>query len=163
MEIVKSYSDKYILQDINGNVLCSFYDLETTVLVKRFIEGDSLTEEQENIAIGAIECHDEEMKRNEEERQQKKQSEKERARMRKEAKASQEVGKRLKELRKETPLQEVANAVHITENSLIAYEAGKRIPRDEVKIALADYYGINVATLFNVGLKSEKEGDTCNG
>ena len=92
MEIVKSYGDSYLVQDINGNVLCSFYDLGTTVLVKRFIEGDSLTEEQENIAIGAIECHDEEMKRKEEERQQKKQAEKERARMRKEAKAAQMEG-----------------------------------------------------------------------
>lgn len=60
----------------------------------------------------------------------------------------EEVGKRLKELRKETPLQKVAAAVYITENSLIAYEAGKRMPRDEVKIRLADYYGVSVFNLF---------------
>lgn len=51
------------------------------------------------------------------------------------------MGQWLKALRGETPLQEVANAVNITEKTLSDYEAGARMPRDEVKIRLANYYG----------------------
>ena len=35
---------------------------------------------------------------------------------------------------------EVAEAVGITQTALSAYERGERIPRDEVKIKLADYF-----------------------
>jgi len=68
-----------------------------------------------------------------------------------------EIGHRLKELRGEKTLEEVAEAVCITKNSLIAYEAGKRMPRDEVKINLSAYYGVSIDTLFNVSFDLKAE------
>ena len=58
------------------------------------------------------------------------------------------IGQRLKALRGGKPLQEVADALCITVAALEAYEAGKRMPRDEVKISLANYYGVELSTLF---------------
>jgi len=51
-------------------------------------------------------------------------------------------------LRKDRSLKEVADTLGITETALSQYESGKRIPRDEVKIRLADYYGVSVDTIF---------------
>ena len=45
-------------------------------------------------------------------------------------------------------MQEVANAVNITEKTLSDYEAGARMPRDEVKIRLANYYGVDTESIF---------------
>ena len=73
MEITRNYSGTlYHVEDIRGNIVCSFFDLKTAVLVKRFIEGHELTEEETNHAIGAIELHDEEEERLEAEREARK-------------------------------------------------------------------------------------------
>lgn len=93
MEVTKNpYSDNYLVTDCNGNTVCSFPSLKCTVLVKRYICGEALTIEEENLAMGAIEAHDEEERRREEERKQKKEAKKERARERKTAKATQQEG-----------------------------------------------------------------------
>lgn len=59
-----------------------------------------------------------------------------------------EVGRKLKSLRGSHSKKEVAKAVHISVSALSMYELGERIPRDEVKVALADYYGTSVGALF---------------
>lgn len=59
-----------------------------------------------------------------------------------------EIGKRLVALRGEKSQIEVAEAVGITQAALSMYERGERIPRDDVKIRLADYYKTSVATIF---------------
>ena len=57
-------------------------------------------------------------------------------------------GRKLRELRGDRPAREVSDAVHISESALLMYETGKRNPRDDIKIALANYYGVNVGELF---------------
>lgn len=59
-----------------------------------------------------------------------------------------DIGKRLTDLRGEKSQSEVAEAVGITQAALSMYERGERIPRDNVKIKLANYYGVSVAALF---------------
>ena len=59
-----------------------------------------------------------------------------------------EIGKRLIDLRGEKSQREVAEAVGITQAALSMYERGERVPRDNVKIKLANYYGVSVAALF---------------
>ena len=66
------------------------------------------------------------------------------------------IGKKLASLRGDKTQEEVARAVGISVSAIGMYESGKRIPRDGVKIALANYYGMNIQSLFfdeNVHLK----------
>ena len=60
------------------------------------------------------------------------------------------IGKRLRSLRKKKckTAAEVAEACGISQSALTMYENGERIPRDEVKIRLAKYYGRTVQTIF---------------
>lgn len=57
-------------------------------------------------------------------------------------------GKKLEELRGNRSRAVVASDVGISESALAMYEAGQRNPRDDVKLALANYYGVSVASLF---------------
>ena len=59
-----------------------------------------------------------------------------------------EIGDRLRALRGETPRSTVAKTVNISRSALQMYENGERMPRDEVKEALAAYYGTTVGALF---------------
>lgn len=43
---------------------------------------------------------------------------------------------------------EVAEAVGVGPSAISQYERGERIPTDEIKIALANYYGMTVQELF---------------
>lgn len=54
------------------------------------------------------------------------------------------------ELRGERSLQQIAEAIGVTTESLSEYEKGLRLPNDSVKIKIADYYGVDVAKLFNL-------------
>lgn len=58
------------------------------------------------------------------------------------------IGEKLKELRGEKSQAEVAVAVGISDSAMSAYENGDRIPRDEVKIRLANYFGKTVQEIF---------------
>lgn len=42
----------------------------------------------------------------------------------------------------------VAAAVGISTSAIAMYECGKRVPRDEIKVALARYFGTTVGYLF---------------
>lgn len=57
-------------------------------------------------------------------------------------------GKRLAEHRGDEKLENVARALHISASALSMYENGKRSPKDETKLALANYYGTTVQALF---------------
>ena len=85
MEVAKSYGDTYQVTDSKGNVICSFYDLKTAALVKRYLSGEPLGEEETNHAMGAIECHDEEEQRKDAERAAKKEATRAKAAARKAA------------------------------------------------------------------------------
>lgn len=57
-------------------------------------------------------------------------------------------GEVLRRLRGDKPRAEVAEAVGISERALQSYELGERIPRDDVKEALAEYYHRSVQYIF---------------
>lgn len=61
---------------------------------------------------------------------------------------SEKIAQKLVELRGDKTIKEVADANGISVSALSMYEAAKRIPRDEIKVRLANYYGVDVATLF---------------
>ena len=58
------------------------------------------------------------------------------------------IGAKLKELRGTKTQQEVADGIGITKSSLAMYERDERIPRDEVKIRIAKYFGVSILYLF---------------
>ena len=58
------------------------------------------------------------------------------------------IGQRLIELRGERKREEVANAIGVSKSAIAMYEAGKRIPRDEVKVSLANYFHRSIGEIF---------------
>lgn len=58
------------------------------------------------------------------------------------------IGKRLRELRGERSQQEVADATGVSKMAISKYETGLSIPGDDMKIALANYYGKTVEQIF---------------
>lgn len=58
------------------------------------------------------------------------------------------TAERLVAARGEKSRGEVAKAVGISESAVSMYETGARIPRDEIKVKLADYFGVSVQALF---------------
>ena len=58
------------------------------------------------------------------------------------------IAQRLIDARGDRPRAEVAKAVGISLSALTMYEIGKRVPRDEIKVRLSDYYGVSVQDLF---------------
>lgn len=59
-----------------------------------------------------------------------------------------DIAKRLVEARGTIPRASVARAVGVSLSAITMYETGKRIPRDEVKVRLANYYNTTVQELF---------------
>ncbi|MBB6689950.1 helix-turn-helix transcriptional regulator [Cohnella xylanilytica] len=58
------------------------------------------------------------------------------------------IAKRLLALRGSQPREVVAKAVGISLSALQMYETGKRVPRDDIKIRIADYYNKTVQEIF---------------
>ena len=58
------------------------------------------------------------------------------------------IGSYLKQLRGARTQLEVASAIGVTTMAISQYEAGERIPKDEIKIKLANYYDRTVEQLF---------------
>ena len=58
------------------------------------------------------------------------------------------IAKKLTALRGDRSPQEAANAVGISVSALWMYENGKRVPRDEIKMKLAEHYNTTVEDLF---------------
>lgn len=60
------------------------------------------------------------------------------------------IGYRLREARvsNNESSADVCRALNISNSALSMYESGKRIPRDDVKIKLAEHYGCSVASIF---------------
>ena len=57
-------------------------------------------------------------------------------------------GEKLKTLRGNRSADEVAKAVGISRSAIGMYELEERIPRDDIKIKLADYFGTTVQAIF---------------
>ena len=58
------------------------------------------------------------------------------------------MGEKLIRLRGKRTQEEVSEALGISKSALSMYEAGKRIPRDPVKMKLARYYKKSVPFIF---------------
>ena len=58
------------------------------------------------------------------------------------------TGERLREARGDIPRAVVAETVGISLSAISMYECGSRIPRDEIKVKLAELYGRTVQDLF---------------
>lgn len=61
---------------------------------------------------------------------------------------SKVIAEKLTKLRGEKSRSEVANALGISISALSMYENGERIPRDDIKIKIANYYGKTVEFIF---------------
>ena len=59
-----------------------------------------------------------------------------------------DLGRRLKELRGDRSRDKVAAAIGISSSALGMYECNTRIPRDDVKKRIADYFGVTIQQLF---------------
>lgn len=64
------------------------------------------------------------------------------------AERAKEIGCRLRELRGIKTRTGVAKELGISYSCLSNYEANGRIPNDEMKVKLANYYGTTVQALF---------------
>lgn len=58
------------------------------------------------------------------------------------------IAERLIKARGKQSREQVAAAIGVSVSAISMYETGKRIPRDEVKVRLADYYKTTVQDLF---------------
>lgn len=60
----------------------------------------------------------------------------------------QRIGEKLRALRGNRPKEEVCTAAGISTSALTMYELGQRVPRDEIKEALALIYKTSVQDIF---------------
>lgn len=58
------------------------------------------------------------------------------------------VAERLIEARGDIPREQVASAVGVSVSAMSMYEIGARVPRDEIKVRLANLYNKTVQELF---------------
>lgn len=58
------------------------------------------------------------------------------------------IASRLIKLRDKKNREDVANDLGISLSALQMYENGQRVPRDEIKIKIANYYGKTVQEIF---------------
>ena len=59
-----------------------------------------------------------------------------------------DIGMKLKNLRGKKSRDEAASAIGISSSALGMYENNLRVPRDDVKKRIADYYHVTVQHLF---------------
>ncbi len=55
---------------------------------------------------------------------------------------------KLKNLRGNKTQEQIANEIGITKSSWAMYERGERVPRDEIKIKIAQYFKKSVEDIF---------------
>ncbi len=60
----------------------------------------------------------------------------------------QKMAKKLIELRGDKSREQVAVDLDISYSAVVSYEMGDRVPRDEVKIRIANYYNVGVEDIF---------------
>ncbi|KNZ40392.1 helix-turn-helix transcriptional regulator [Acetobacterium bakii] len=58
------------------------------------------------------------------------------------------IGELLLALRGTKTQREVATALGISDAAVRQYESGNRVPKDEIKIVIAEYYGKTVQDIF---------------
>lgn len=58
------------------------------------------------------------------------------------------IGEKLKKLRGDKTQEEISRELGITKSSYAMYERNERVPRDEVKVQISNFFGISVQELF---------------
>ena len=58
------------------------------------------------------------------------------------------IGEKLKALRGERTQSEIATAIDVTTMAISQYERGERIPNDEIKIRIANYFHKGIEEIF---------------
>lgn len=58
------------------------------------------------------------------------------------------IGKRLKALRGTKTLEEVGNDLNVTAMAVSLWERGERIPNDDLKIKISNYFGVPLVDIF---------------
>ena len=61
---------------------------------------------------------------------------------------TKKIAAKLRELRGDKSMEEVARAIGISKSAIAMYETGKRVPKDNVKKKLSEYYKCPVSDLF---------------
>ena len=61
-----------------------------------------------------------------------------------------QIGKTLKGLREQKgeSVEELSKALNISASAVAMYETGKRVPRDEIKIRIAEHFVVPVESIF---------------
>ena len=57
-------------------------------------------------------------------------------------------GEKLRQLRGDKSQEVIAKEVGVTKSSWAMYERGERVPRDEVKVKIARFFGKSVQEIF---------------
>ena len=60
------------------------------------------------------------------------------------------IGKRLRALRGDLSRAEVAKAVGLTPDAIAKYERDERVPKDPIKIKLAEFFNADIESIFFV-------------
>lgn len=58
------------------------------------------------------------------------------------------VGAKIRVMRGAESQQALADKLKISKSALAMYERGERIPRDEVKIRIAQHFGVSIESIF---------------
>ena len=63
---------------------------------------------------------------------------------------SAKIGNRLRGIRTERgeTAEDVAKSIGVSTRAIAMYEIGQRIPRDEIKIRIAEHFGMSVESIF---------------
>ena len=61
-----------------------------------------------------------------------------------------EPGEKIRQLRQKMGLSQetLASMVGASKEAICCYELGERIPRDEIKIKLCDFFGVTLSSIF---------------
>lgn len=72
------------------------------------------------------------------------------------------TGDKLKTLRElaEESIEETAEILGVSVSSLVAYENGEKIPRDEIKAKIAEHYNVPITELLRADQEDPVQGDT---
>lgn len=58
------------------------------------------------------------------------------------------AGEKIRAMRGAESQQVLADKLKISKSALAMYERGERIPRDEVKIRIAQHFGVSIESIF---------------
>ncbi len=58
------------------------------------------------------------------------------------------IGKRLRDLRGSRTQEEVAKTLGVSVMAISLWERGERVPSDDIKVKIANYYKRSVSTIF---------------